>query len=142
MLVGVLRALLVVLCAAALAGCGSEARKASAPPPATSITSPSACKLTPATKRQLARAQRDLAKLRAVAGRQKRYTELGTSEMQLATGRYLDDLTTSKLGGIRVNRLIDLGASVVSAYCGQCFQMLEANRPIPALAHSPHPCSG
>jgi hypothetical protein len=138
--------LLVLLCAAtasaaALAGCGGSARHASEPP-ATAITSPSSCGLTDVTSRQLARAQRDLAKLRTVASRQTRYTELGTSAMQLATGRYLDDLTTSKLGGIRVNRLIDLGAAVVSAYCGQCFQMLEASRPIPALAHSPHPCSG
>jgi hypothetical protein len=134
--------LLVVACAAVLAGCGGSGRHASGPPPATSITSPSSCRLTKVTARQLAKAQHDLATLRTVASHQKRYTELGSSEMQLATGRYLDDLTTSKLGGIRVNRLIDLGASVVSAYCGQCFQMLEANRPIPALAHSPHPCSG
>jgi hypothetical protein len=138
---------LVLLCAATasaavLAGCGDSARHASEPSPATSITSPSSCGLTDVTSRQLARAQRDLAKLRTVASRQTRYTELGTTEMQLATGRYLDDLTTSRLGGIRVNRLIDLGAAVVSPYCGQCFQMLEASRPIPALAHSPHPCSG
>jgi hypothetical protein len=135
-------ALLVVLGVAVLAGCGSTAKHESSSPPATSITSPSSCNLTALTRRQLARAQHDLAKLRTVAARQKRYTELGTPAMQLATGRYLDDLTTSRLGGIRVNRLIDLGASVVAAYCGQCFQMLEANRPIPALAHGPHPCSG
>jgi hypothetical protein len=123
---------------AVAAGCGGAARE---PKAASAITSPSACRLTAATKAALARSQRDLARLKAVAAKQQRYSELGTPALQLATGRYLDDLTNSPLDGIRVNRLIDLGASAVAGFCGQCFQMLEANRPIPALKYSPHACA-
>jgi hypothetical protein len=96
--------------------------------------------LTARTRTQLARAQRDLAALRNVATTQKRYTELGTTAMQNATGRYLDDLTTSKLDNFRVNRLIDLGISAAAPFCGQCFQMLEASRPIPAMKYDPTHC--
>lgn len=123
---------------AVVAGCGGTAHKQVS---ASAITSPSACRLTATTKAAIARSQRDLVKLKAVAARQKVYTELGTPALQLATGRYLDDLTNSPIDGIRVNRLIDLGASVVAGYCGQCFQMLEANRPIPALKYSGRACA-
>ena len=121
------------------AGCGS--RSAAPPTPTTVPTvSASACKLTAQTRAQLAKAQRDLASLRQVAKKQTKYTELGTTAMQNATGRYLDDLTTSKLDHFRVNRLIDLGVSVAGPYCGQCFQMLEANRPIPAMKYEGTHC--
>lgn len=121
-----------------VAGCGGRA----AAPPAAAIASPSQCRLTAQTRRQLARAQHDLARLRTVAAHETRYTELGSSAMQLATGRYLDDLTTSKLDNFRVNRLIDLGASVASATCGQCFQMLEAARPIVSMKYeAPQDCT-
>ncbi|HVW89950.1 MAG TPA: hypothetical protein VHC01_10835, partial [Gaiellaceae bacterium] len=102
--------------------------------------SASACELTAQTRAQLAKAQRDLASLQRLAKKQKGYTELGTTAMQNATGRYLDDLTNSQLDHFRVNRLIDLGISAAGPYCGQCFQMLEANRPIPAMKYDGTHC--
>jgi hypothetical protein len=121
------------------AGCGS---KSAAPTTSTTVpsVSASACKLTAQTRAQLAKAQRDLASLRRVAKTQKKYTELGTTAMQNATGRYLDDLTNSKLDHFRVNRLIDLGVAAAGPYCGQCFQMLEASRPIPAMKYEGTHC--
>lgn len=126
------------------AGCGSHAAKTAAPT-TTSLqpvpgVSKSACKLTSVTRPQLAKAMRDLAALRRVAKTQTKYTELGTVAMQNATGRYLDDLTNSKLDYYRVNRLIDLGVDAAGPFCGQCFQMLEAARPIPAMKYNPTHC--
>jgi hypothetical protein len=125
-------------------GCGSKTAKRTTTAATTASAVPgvsrSACKLTPQTRAQLAKAQRDLAALRRLAKKQTGYTELGTTAMQNATGRYLDDLTNSKLDNFRVNRLIDLGVDAAGAYCGQCFQMLEANRPIPAMKYTPGHC--
>jgi hypothetical protein len=129
--------LIPLVAVAALAGCGSGARKDAA----TTIASPSGCHLTPAVEAAIARSQRDLARLRSVAAKQKRYTYLGTNEMQLATGRYVDDLSNSPIDGLRRNRLIDYGVSVVAGFCGSCFQMLEASRPIPELKYAPSGCS-
>ena len=122
---------------AVAAGCGSGAHRDDA----TTIASPSGCHLTPAVKAAIGRSQRDLARLRAVAAKQTAYSDLGTPAMQLATGRYVDDLSNSPIDGLRRNRLIDLGVSVVTGYCGQCFQMLEASRPIPELKYSPTGCT-
>jgi hypothetical protein len=128
------------------AGCGGAAKTTAPTTTTTSTTqsppavSASACKLTAVTRPQLAKAQRDLAALRRLAKKQTGYTELGTTAMQNATGRYLDDLTTSKLDNFRVNRLIDLGVSAAGPYCGQCFQMLEANRPIPTMKYDGTHC--
>jgi len=129
----------------ALAGCGSGAKHTATPADSTlrvsTLNSPSACGLTPTTKRELARAQADLDKLRAVASRQTRYTYQGTAAMQVVTGRFADDLTDSRLDPFRVNRLIDLGASVVTPFCTACFQMLEPIRPIPGMKYeAPQPC--
>ena len=120
------------------AGCGSKTAKQQTNTPEAAV--PGACKLTTETKAQLAKAQRDLAALRRLAKTQTGYTELGTTAMQNATGRYLDDLTNSKLDNYRINRMIDLGMSIAAAYCGQCFQMLEAARPIPAMKYNPTHC--
>jgi hypothetical protein len=131
---------------AALAGCGSSAKHAAVPTDSTSrvstSNSPSGCDLTPGTARELAKAQADLDKLRAVASRQTRYTYQGTPAMQLATGRFAEDLTDSHLDPFRVNRLIDLGASAVTAFCTACFQMLEPIRPIPGMKYGPHQACG
>jgi hypothetical protein len=139
------RALVLIGGVLMLAGCGSNAKHTAAPAGSTSrvstLNSPSGCGVTPRTRRELAKAQADLDKLRAVASRQTRYTYQGTSAMQLATGRFAEDLTNSHLDPFRVNRLIDLGASVVTAFCTACFQMLEPIRPIPGMKYeAPQAC--
>jgi hypothetical protein len=60
---------------------------------------------------------------------------MGTPAIQKATGKFLDDLDTSVIPAITKNRLIDHAVAAVAGPCGQCFQMLEADRPIPELAH-------
>jgi hypothetical protein len=123
----------VLVAAAAVAGCGGSKAAPPSPPP----VSKSACALTPAAKRDLAKANRDLAALRRLVARTKRWSDMGTPALQAATGKFLDDLTTSHLDNYRQMRLIDYAASSVSAVCNQCFQILESNRPIPAMKASP-----
>jgi hypothetical protein len=65
-------------------------------------------------------------------------SEMGTPALQHATDRFLTHLTTSKLDNYYQNRLIDKAASAVAFACEQCFQMLEASRPIPAMQYGPH----
>jgi hypothetical protein len=131
--------LAVLALVVAATGCGSRTAGPS-PSPAPAAVSPGACSLTSVTRAQLARAYRDLTRLRTVASRETRYRELGSLKMQNAAGRYLDDLVDSKLDPYRVNRMLDLGISTSVGVCGQCFQMMEASRPIPAMKYDPKPC--
>ena len=112
----------LLLLAATLAACGSASRSA-APPP------------NPKLQRDLALINADLARLRKLTAPITRSSLMGTPAIQRATGRFLDDLQTSTIPLINRNRLIDHAAAAVSGVCGQCFQMLEAARPIPELAH-------
>jgi hypothetical protein len=113
----------LLVLAATLAACGSTRHAAPTPPP------------NPRLQRDLARSQADLAALRKLTAPVTRSSLMGTPAIQKATGRFLEDLETSTIPLIRRNRLIDHAAAAVSGACGQCFQMLEAARPIPELAH-------
>ena len=102
----------------ALAACGSQKPKAN-----------------PRLQRDLAQARADIAHLQKVSAPVKRSSLMGTPAMQEATGRFLDHLDRSSIPALQKNRLIDHAAAAVLGLCGQCFQMLEADRPIPELAH-------
>jgi len=64
-------------------------------------------------------------------------TTLGTPALRRTTGTFLDDLEKSHLSPKSKNRMIDHAAGAVATTCGQCFQQLEAERPIVQIAH-PH----
>ena len=49
--------------------------------------------------------------------------------------RFLHDVATAPIPNLTRNRLIDHAASAIVGACQQCFQALEAERPIPAIAH-------
>jgi hypothetical protein len=83
------------------------------------------------------RALREAAQLRTMAAPLGK-SQMGTPALQHATDRFLTHLTTSKLDNYYQNRLIDKAASAVAFACEQCFQMLEASRPIPAMQYGPH----
>ena len=98
---------------------------------------PQDCLTTAQRTRVVNRALREAAHLRRMAAPLKK-SEMGTPALQHATDRFLTHLTTSKLDNYYQNRLIDKAASAVAFACEQCFQMLEASRPIPAMQYGPH----
>ncbi len=81
------------------------------------------------------RLRRDLRAIRAEAAKTSHNSLMGTPALQRATGRFLDDLARSQLSLGAQNRALDHAASAVAGSCDQCFQMIEATRPIPAIAH-------
>jgi hypothetical protein len=96
---------------------------------------------TRATRPQTARQRRELAQLRADIRRIRAASAplahsslMGSPALMAATSRFLDDEQRSALDNKTKNRLIDLAAGAVAGTCEQCFQQLEAVRPIPQIA--------
>jgi hypothetical protein len=90
-----------------------------------------------------ARAARDLARLRAdvaaihiAALRPTKNTLDGNPAVNRATDRFLADEGRAHVSLLVKNRLIDHAAAALVGSCQQCFQALEAGRPIPAISHA------
>ena len=110
-----------------LSACGGDAVHRAAPPPP----------LPPRERPLPTKLRVDLHAIKVQAAKVKHNSLMGTPALQQATGRFLDDLAVSRLSLLAQNRALDHAASAVAGSCDQCFQMIEAERPIPALAH-PH----
>jgi hypothetical protein len=115
--------------------------EAATPPPTTTLSAPAAAPTTtaaaPATcadvKAALAKIDRDLAAVRRAAKLPTKNTLDGNHAINVAIDRFLDDISLAPISNIQRNRLIDRAAAAVTGVCEQCFQALEANRPIPAI---------
>jgi hypothetical protein len=120
------------LVAALAAGCGSR----SSAPATTSTAAPTTTRAHAPMKlvRDYRKLYGDVHAMRAAAAKTTKSTIQGTPELQATTNAFLDDLDRSALTLKEKNRMIDHAAAAVAGNCGQCFQMLEAVRPIPALA--------
>ena len=116
----------VALAALGLAGCGGSSRHAA------SASVRSCAQLAQA--RALRRLRADLVDLRRAAARPAKDTLKGDAGTNRATDRFLHDLETAPLDNLARNRLIDHAAAALVGSCQQCFQALEAERPIPAIA--------
>jgi cytochrome c556 len=120
-------ALVVIVLAA---GCGGEKHAQPTTSRTTTVRSP----LVRALIRDYRRLDADVRRLRADATKVHRRTLLGTPAFRRDTGRFIDDLERSHLSPKARNREIDHGAAAVATSCEQCFQQLEAIRPIPQIA--------
>jgi hypothetical protein len=89
---------------------------------------------TTTQRKALGTLARDIAAMRAASARA-RHTLKGTPATRRATSRFIADLERSTIDNLSKNRLIDHAAAAVAPTCDQCFQQLEAMRPIPAIAH-------
>jgi hypothetical protein len=119
---------LVLLCSVVLlAGCGGGSH-----PPAAPKAKAKPC---PAHVRALKKIDADLAALKTAGRAHVKDTLLGGPAANHATDTFLLDLETLSFTRLEMNRLIDHAAASVVGSCQQCFQALEAERPIPALAH-------
>jgi hypothetical protein len=131
----------------ALAGCGgTESAPPATPKAATTTSTPAANNPFPDDPQILARtttaSQRraletladDIQAMRAASAGAK-HTLKGTPATRRATSRFIVHLERSTIDDLSKNRLIDHAAAAVAPTCDQCFQQLEAMRPIPAIAH-------
>src|SRR3954469_6012617 len=128
-----------VLSVLLLAGCGGSKHSAAAPPPVTKATA--TAKMRTPQVRALVRDYKtlgvDIAAMRTAAAKVHGQTLQGTPALRRTTGRFIEDLEKSHLTLKSRNRMIDHAAGAVATSCDQCFQQLEAVRPIPQIAH-PH----
>jgi hypothetical protein len=107
-------------CTIAAAGCGSSGV-------ASTSTAAAPCPPRARVRRHVSRVAGDLAKLRRAAATG---SHAATSR---ATDRFLLDVAYEP--PLRRNRLLDRAAAAVVGVCDDCFQALEAMRPIPALKY-------
>ncbi|MDP9260882.1 MAG: hypothetical protein M3O89_02795 [Actinomycetota bacterium] len=108
-----LRALVLTSCAAlCLAACGSSAKPKAA---AKQCVSPQA----------IAKLSADIAALRRARG-----NDAATNR---TTDRFLLDVATAPITNLKRNRMIDHAVGALGGECEQCFQALEAARPIPNI---------
>jgi hypothetical protein len=124
---GVVKALPAILAAALiLAGCGSH-------------TSGTAC-TSPKARKALTRLESDLIAIKRAAALPAPDTLKGNAAINRATDRFLLHVETAPIDNLKRNRLIDHAAAFLVGNCEQCFQALEAARPIVSIAHGDRGC--
>jgi hypothetical protein len=121
----VVRGLALLVSVLMLGGCGGGTK--------------AACR-SPKQAQALARLNTDLAAIRRAAALPVTDALKGGPEINRATDRFLHDVQTAPVGNLQRNRLIDHAAALLLGSCSQCFQALEAERPIPSIAHGDLGC--
>ena len=124
---------LFLVLAFAAAGCGGG-HSASRSATTTTTTTTRSCR-TAATARAEARLRTDVARIRRASRLKTRDSFKGNPAINAATDRFLLDVAQAPIALLAKNRLIDRAAGALEGECAQCFQALEAARPIPAIAH-------
>jgi hypothetical protein len=135
-------AVLALLVTLTLAACGAPT--SSPPPAATTATSTQSAAKAKACKNQaiaLAKIHRDIAALEAAYRLPVKDKLLGNHAINVATDEFLNDEELAPISNLKRNRLIDLAMSAIGTHCQQCFQALEAGRPIPAIHAGEISCS-
>ena len=128
-----LRAAIVLFALTVLAaGCGGS--KQAAPNPFPQDPQILARNTSADARRNLAELAGDIRRMRVEAPKAKAGSRMGTPRLQRLTTRFLTDLKRSDVDIISQNRIINHAAAVAAPVCEQCWQMLEAERPIPAIA--------
>ena len=124
-------AVLALLVTLTLAACGSSHQ--SSPPPATTTQSAAKAKACKNQAAALAKIHRDIAALQAAYKLPVQDKLLGNHAINVATDKFLNDVQLAPISNLKRNRLTDLAMSAIGTHCQQCFQALEANRPIPSI---------
>jgi hypothetical protein len=119
----------LALCVVLLAGCGSSGG-----------ATKQGCQ-SPKEQKALARLNADLSAIRKAAKLPVTDALKGGPEINKATDRFLLHVETAPIDNLQRNRLIDHAAALLAPSCTQCFQALEAARPIPGIAHGEQGCS-
>lgn len=115
----------------ALAACGSTAKRAAAPQPK---------KICPKAARALARLQDDIAAMRRAARTPTTDRLQGNKAINTATDRFLNHVALAPIGNLKRNRMIDHAMGTLAGSCEQCFQALEAARPVISIRMGDNRC--
>ena len=78
---------------------------------------------------------KDIVRMRRASTDAPAHSLKGTRATRRTTSGFILHLEQSTIDNVSKNRLIDHAAAAVAFACDQCFQQLEAMRPIPAIAH-------
>lgn len=113
--------LVLTVAALCLAACGGTAKHAATPPP-----KPTQC----VSKKAIAKLDADIAAMRRAARLPTKDTLVGNKQVNAATDKFLNDVALAKIDNKRRNRMIDHAAGTLAGACEQCFQALEAARPV------------
>jgi hypothetical protein len=81
----------------------------------------------------MAKLETDIAAIRSAAALPRKSTLLGNAAINHATDRFLSDVDLAHITNLARNRMIDHAAGALANACEQCFQALEAERPIPNI---------
>jgi len=127
----VVRAAAAAVSVLALAACGSTAAH-NASPPASKIC------VSAKAERALRKLAADTAAIRAASSLPTNDELKGNAAVNRATDRFLLDEETAPISNVRRNRLIDHAAAALAGACEQCFQALEADRPLVWIAKGAH----
>jgi hypothetical protein len=117
------------------AGCGGSSKHEAATASKPATTASAKCPRE-VTARWTARLRRDVAAIRRAASLKTSDTLKGNPQINAATDRFLLDVNTAPVDLLVKNRFIDHAAAALVGSCQQCFQALEAGRPIPAISHA------
>jgi hypothetical protein len=110
----VLRALVLACCAAlCVTACGTATKH--------TTTATKQC----VSPKAVAKLDADIAAIRRARG-----NDAATNR---TTDRFLLDVATAKITNLKRNRMIDHAVGALGGGCEQCFQALEAARPIPNI---------
>jgi len=127
----VLRGLLVAACIAlSLPACGGSG---------TPSTSATRCE-SPRAAHALARLRADIAEIRHAAALPAKNRLYGSAAVNRGTDRFLHDVALAPIDNKQRNRLTDHAAGALVGACQQCFQALEAARPIPSIRLGDNGC--
>ena len=129
-----LRAVATLSCAAlCLAACGGSKHTTGAIQGTTTVGN---CVNTAA----MTKLHSDVAAIKRASNLPTKNTLDGNPAINKATDKFLLDVGTAKIDNKRKNRLIDLAMGSLANQCEQCFQALEAERPIPSLRYGDTGC--
>jgi hypothetical protein len=128
--------LLALVGAVLLAGCGGDgsggepAAVTTTAAPTTTVNKCNGSKSAALRARKIRGLRRDVARLRVLAAPIQRKTLDGTPALSAAVDRFLLDVADRDVPIHVRSRFIDRAAALVAPVCEQCFQALEASRPI------------
>jgi hypothetical protein len=95
---------------------------------------------SPKERQALARLDADLTAIKRAAALPAPDTLKGNTAINRATDRFLLHVETAPIDNLKRNRMIDHAAALLLGSCEQCFQALEASRPIVNIAHGDLGC--